>query len=177
MNAIREMAHKAGYLVETYSPGDGVTRYKFFALDEMARKGVSEREQSYFGPLDGKHTALGLAAAKKWLEKQAKPHRHDLSEDGEVVANPRSSGRSAKAKKNNHRVWDQVIDPFSVSEARTYGRQPIGRRNPSDIWEQVIGPFSVSEEAREGRQPLARRNKAKKSKAKKNGVVRVYEVK
>jgi len=83
----------------------------------------------------------------------------------------------AKAKKNNHRVWDQVIDPFSVTEARTYGRQPIGRRNPSDIWEQVIGPFSVSEEAREGRQPLARRNKSKKSKAKRNGVVRVYEVK
>jgi hypothetical protein len=82
-----------------------------------------------------------------------------------------------KAKKNNHRVWDQVIDPFSVTEARTYGRQPIGRRNPSDIWEQVIGPFSVSEEAREGRQPLARRNKSKKSKAKRNGVVRVYEVK
>jgi hypothetical protein len=74
-------------------------------------------------------------------------------------------------------VWEQIISPFSVSEARTYGRQPIGRRNP-DIWKQVIEPFSVSEERIGGLQPIARRNtKKKKSKAKKNGVVRVYKVK
>ena len=68
-DVLQEYAHKAGYLVETYSPGDGVTRYKFFSLAEMARKGISEREQSYFGPLDGVGTARGLAAAKKWLAK------------------------------------------------------------------------------------------------------------
>jgi hypothetical protein len=67
MDVLREMAHKAGYHVETYSPGDGTTRYRFFDLTEMARKGVSAQEQSYFGPLNGVHTALGLAAAKKFL--------------------------------------------------------------------------------------------------------------
>jgi hypothetical protein len=89
--------------------------------------------------------------------------------------------KKASAKKNNHRVWEQIIDPFSVTEARTYGRQPIGRRNPAGAhgaFAQIIGPFSVSEEELGGRQPIPRRNpKKKKSKATKNGVVRVYKVK
>jgi len=72
MDVLREMAHKAGYLVETYSPGDGTTRYRFFDLAEMQRKGVSAQEQTYFGPLNGVHTALGLAAAKKFLSGGAK---------------------------------------------------------------------------------------------------------
>lgn len=68
-DALQEDARKSGYSVDTYSPGDGTTRYKFFSLAEMASKGISEREQSYFGPLNGVHTALGLAAAKKWLAR------------------------------------------------------------------------------------------------------------
>jgi len=68
-SALAADAHAAGYAVETYSPGDGTTRYKFFSLAEMASQGISEREQSYFGPLNGIHTALGLAAAKKWLAR------------------------------------------------------------------------------------------------------------
>ncbi len=93
------------------------------------------------------------------------------------IARRNPKKKKASAKKNHHMVWEQIISPFSVSEARTYGRQPIGRRNP-DIWKQVIEPFSVSEERIGGLQPIARRNtKKKKSKAKKNGVVRVYKVK
>lgn len=59
--------------------------------------------------------------------------------------------------------------PSSFSKAEAASIKAAARRNP-DIWQQVIDPFSVSEEAREGRQPIARRNKAKKkaSKAKKN---------
>jgi hypothetical protein len=68
-SALAADARAAGYAVETYSPGDGVTRYRFFSLAEMARRGVSQQEQTYFGPLNGVHTALGLAAAKKWLAK------------------------------------------------------------------------------------------------------------
>ena len=66
-SALEADAHAAGYHLATYSPGDGKTRYRFFPLAEMARRGVSAREQDYFGPLSGGHTVMGLAAAKKWL--------------------------------------------------------------------------------------------------------------
>lgn len=71
-DVLSEDARKSGYYVATYSPGDGKTRYRFFDLAEMARKGVSPQEQTYFGPLNGVHTALGLAAAKKFLNAPAK---------------------------------------------------------------------------------------------------------
>jgi len=86
---LMRFAHEAGYHVETYSPGDGVTRYRFFDLAEMDRKGVTMREQSYFGPLNGVDTVLGLAAAKKWLSKSHTMRRNPLSEDGMTVSNPK----------------------------------------------------------------------------------------
>lgn len=75
-DVLQEDARKSGYSVDTYSPGDGTTRYRFFSLAEMASKGISEREQSYFGPLNGVHTALGLAAAKKWLARASSPRNN-----------------------------------------------------------------------------------------------------
>lgn len=45
-----------GYAIYTYSPGDGVTRYRFF---ENAPPG-----QDYFGPNNGIYTALGYAEAE-----------------------------------------------------------------------------------------------------------------
>jgi hypothetical protein len=84
---LMRFAHEAGYHVETYSPGDGVTRYRFFDLAEMDRKGITMREMSYFGPLNGVDTVLGLAAAKKWLSKSHR--RNPLSEDGMTVSNPK----------------------------------------------------------------------------------------
>lgn len=44
-----------GFTVETYSPGDGITRYRFF---ENAAP-----NQDYFGPGNGMHTALGYKKA------------------------------------------------------------------------------------------------------------------
>jgi hypothetical protein len=71
-DVLSEDARKSGYYVATYSPGDGKTRYRFFDLADMARRGVSTAEQDYFGPLNGIHTAVGLAAAKKFLNAPAK---------------------------------------------------------------------------------------------------------
>ena len=71
-DVLSEDARKSGYYVATYSPGDGKTRYRFFDLADMARSGVSTAEQDYFGPLNGIHTAVGLAAAKKFLNAPAK---------------------------------------------------------------------------------------------------------
>jgi hypothetical protein len=45
-----------GYAIYTYSPGDGVTRYRFF-------KNASPK-QDYFGPDNGIYTALGYAEAE-----------------------------------------------------------------------------------------------------------------
>lgn len=44
-----------GWTVRTWSPGDGVTRYRFF---EDAPK-----NQTYFGPDNGRYTALGYKDA------------------------------------------------------------------------------------------------------------------
>jgi hypothetical protein len=49
---------RTGVYVRTYSPGDGMTRYRFFSPDVE----VSE----YFGPSDGMHTALGFRDAKRY---------------------------------------------------------------------------------------------------------------
>ena len=46
----------AGLIVRTWSPGDGVTRYRFFSKPEADG-------QSYFGPANGVYTALGLKEA------------------------------------------------------------------------------------------------------------------
>ena len=56
-DALKEAARERGYYVSTHSPGDGVTRYKFFD-----RPG-----NHYFGPDSGVCTALGLKKAYKFL--------------------------------------------------------------------------------------------------------------
>ena len=56
-------ARRAGFLVRTYSPGDGVTRYRFFRIDDTP-DGV---HQDYFGPASGIYTALGVKEARAFL--------------------------------------------------------------------------------------------------------------
>ena len=51
---VERAAALAGLNVRTYSPGDCVTRYRFFPKDDLS---------SYFGPSNGIHTALGAKAA------------------------------------------------------------------------------------------------------------------
>jgi hypothetical protein len=46
--------------VHTYSPGDGVTRYRFFWK--------APANQSYFGPDTGIYTALGMGEAETFAE-------------------------------------------------------------------------------------------------------------
>lgn len=46
----------SGYSIETYSPGDGVTRYRFFKN--------APKNQTYFGPDNGIYTALGYKEAE-----------------------------------------------------------------------------------------------------------------
>ena len=55
---MERLAREAGLYVATYSPGDGVTRYRFF-------KG--KKPKSYF-EATGLYTALGISEAEAWLE-------------------------------------------------------------------------------------------------------------
>lgn len=48
-----------GWQVCTYSPGDGVTRYRFFHN--------APRNQSYFGPDNGVRTELGIRRAEEFV--------------------------------------------------------------------------------------------------------------
>ncbi len=53
---LREKAREKGLYLATYSPGDGVTRYRFFRTPS-----------GYFGPENGIYTALGLKEAYTYL--------------------------------------------------------------------------------------------------------------
>ena len=61
---IRTLAIGVGVHVDTYAPGDGVKRYRFF-----------DKESDYFGPENGIYTALGRREALVWLHGFAKGQR------------------------------------------------------------------------------------------------------
>lgn len=54
---LSEVAEDNGLHIRTYSPGDGITRYRFF----------TNPENGYFGPDNGIYTALGLAEARTFV--------------------------------------------------------------------------------------------------------------
>ena len=66
--------NEAGLILREYSPGDGVTRYRFFARhcndrDEPGHSWECSHDvhQSYFGPANGIYTALGIKDAETFL--------------------------------------------------------------------------------------------------------------
>ena len=60
---LTRLAALAGMYVRTYSPGDGVTRYRFFA-----RASDGSEPNDYFGPANGLHTALGFKEAMTYAQ-------------------------------------------------------------------------------------------------------------
>lgn len=57
-----ERAESVGLKIDTYSPGDGVTRYRFFQTSPHV---------DYFAS-DGEYTAPGLKEASVWLHGYTK---------------------------------------------------------------------------------------------------------
>jgi hypothetical protein len=53
---LRDEAKERGFFVSRWSPGDGITRYRFFPLPV-------DPHQNYFAPANPSCTALGLKAA------------------------------------------------------------------------------------------------------------------
>jgi hypothetical protein len=66
-------AAQAGLIVRTYSPGDGVTRYRFFRVSDLAIEAAKElpaghhHSLDYFGPITGIYTALGMKEAHTFV--------------------------------------------------------------------------------------------------------------
>lgn len=66
---VMQAAEEHGIIVRTWSPGDGQTRYRFFArheVEQYAAEGHSP--QTYFGPASGIKTVLGARAAMDVIE-------------------------------------------------------------------------------------------------------------
>jgi hypothetical protein len=69
LRELEEEALEAGMIVRTDSPGDGMTRYRFFNLADMARQAEEHgkrdwnpNDQRYYGGF-GQHTAHGIKKA------------------------------------------------------------------------------------------------------------------
>lgn len=54
---VKNILEGSDYYVKTYSPGDGITRYRFF------RKHEGKETNQYFGPENGIATFLGASQA------------------------------------------------------------------------------------------------------------------
>lgn len=64
LNCMIQNAHALDLHVSEWSPGDGVTRYRFF----------KKAGNSYFGPDNGIHTVLGIKEAETFLAGYAAGH-------------------------------------------------------------------------------------------------------
>lgn len=61
---LNELAAKGDMFVRTYSPSDGITRYRFFHMQDIIDSlDIDDEHQSYFGPKSGIYTALGIQEA------------------------------------------------------------------------------------------------------------------
>jgi hypothetical protein len=60
---LSEFCKQAGFYVRTASPGDGVTRYRFFRVESDG-----STPNNYYGPANGVYTALGIKEALMFAE-------------------------------------------------------------------------------------------------------------
>lgn len=117
---LQEAALKRGLHVSTYSPGDGVTRYRFF----------DKPGNSYFGPDNGIYTALGLKEAWAYVYGvQASSIRRDPG--GKKRNREGLTWEEWKNAANIHtsagkRAWERGEDPSDWRAARvqSYPRMP-----------------------------------------------------
>jgi len=102
-----------GYVIYTYSPGDGVTRYRFF-------KNASPK-QDYFGPDNGIYTALGYAEAEAFAQGL-------LSESGGHEA------RETRVADRKHSMTYGVLPPFEQFTHDVHTRTDPEKTDGSSYW-------------------------------------------
>lgn len=88
---VEDAARRAGLHVRTYSPGDGITRYRFFR--------AADASSDYFGPASGIYTALGAKEALAYIAG----HSHGRYRRGRQGA----SGRDAAAFQRSEEARDR----------------------------------------------------------------------
>jgi hypothetical protein len=101
-----------GYSIWTYSPGDGVTRYRFFKN--------APPNQSYFGPDDGIYTALGYKEAEAFA-------RGLMSESGRA-----HETRKAHVTERKYSMTYGELPPFEQFEEDI--RRPDPDHNDHPYW-------------------------------------------
>jgi hypothetical protein len=97
LEELQDYAREVGVTVRTYSPGDGVTRYRFFDKPGPG--------QTYFGPASGMYTALGLKDAWNYLY-------------GYGAGGSRQS--HARKKKLTHEEAKRLLESEGVDFSRDY---------------------------------------------------------
>jgi hypothetical protein len=109
-----------GYAIYTYSPGDGVTRYRFF-------KNASPK-QDYFGPANGIYTALGYAEAEAFAQ--------GLGEAGvnEVGARRKRPPERPAAQERKHSMTYGVLPPFEQFAHDVHTRADPDESDGSPYW-------------------------------------------
>lgn len=64
---LRSLLDKAGIRLDTYSPGDGVCRYRFFGPCTCEEsRGACGANPDYFGGCNKLHTSMGFKAAMEY---------------------------------------------------------------------------------------------------------------
>lgn len=138
MEKLAREAAERGLVVRTWSPGDGVTRYRFFEAPHAPG-------QSYYGPANGIFTALGLKEAYAFL--------HGAGVGGVSRRNPRGSRSRKLSVPEQHqfkiaeqtlRMPDAMIGVMGgptkkqahsiVRRLRSKHSKHSARRNPSSSW-------------------------------------------
>jgi hypothetical protein len=109
LEELQDYAKEVGVTVRTWSPGDGVTRYRFFDKPGPG--------QTYFGPASGMYTALGLKDAWNYL--------YGYGAGNSQQAHARVSGDAhARKKKISPNEAKQLLQSDGVDFQRDFHELP-----------------------------------------------------
>jgi hypothetical protein len=106
-----------GYTVYTYSPGDGVTRYRFFKN--------APAKQDYFGPDNGIYTALGYAEAEAFASGLVSE-----ADVNEVEARRKRPPERPAARERRYSMTYGVLPPFEQFEEDIRRPDPDNNNHP-----------------------------------------------
>lgn len=116
MEQLRSDAKAAGLIVDTYSPGDGVTRYRFFKAGGYALP----RAVTYFNGHDPVDTVLGIAKAEQFVSDYvARQEYAARAKRDEVLISASPKPTMADVKRANIEYHHRRGEDFSFFDKKT----------------------------------------------------------